>query len=217
MEDTRRIKDYYSIMGVSRNATLDEIKKAFRDNAKKYHPDVCKLPDAHQRFIEIGEAYEVLSDANARREYDALLNRATKSKQDPYRDGTYNDFKDTQQKAKARAEKYAGMSLEDLITGVLGFAYEFGRAILVGERDKPDVTFRDVLKMGFLGIVLIASIIVSFTGVGTIPGLAIAYITVKAMEKNGKILGLSTLLKSTIATIVLIIIFIGAISLLISH
>ena len=50
-------KDYYTIMGVARDASRDEIKRAYRSLARKYHPDVSKLPDAEVRFKELGEAY----------------------------------------------------------------------------------------------------------------------------------------------------------------
>ena len=65
-------KDYYEIMGVDRNATQDEIKRAYRKLARKYHPDVSKEPDAEARFKEIGEAYEVLKDPEKRAAYDRL-------------------------------------------------------------------------------------------------------------------------------------------------
>ena len=53
-------KDYYKIMGVARDASQDEIKRAYRTLARKYHPDVSKEPQAEARFKEVGEAYEVL-------------------------------------------------------------------------------------------------------------------------------------------------------------
>ncbi|GEM87594.1 DnaJ C-terminal domain-containing protein [Meiothermus granaticius] len=63
-------KDYYAILGVSKNASEEEIKKAFKKLARKHHPDVSKDPGAEERFKEINEAYTVLSDPEKRRFYD---------------------------------------------------------------------------------------------------------------------------------------------------
>jgi molecular chaperone DnaJ len=68
MSTTRR--DYYEILGVSRTASADEVKKAFRKKAKECHPDTNKSPDAEAQFKELGEAYDVLSDQNKRQVYD---------------------------------------------------------------------------------------------------------------------------------------------------
>ena len=63
-------KDYYEVLGVSKDASESEIKSAFRKLAKQYHPDVSKEPDAEKKFKEIQEAYEVLGDENKRKQYD---------------------------------------------------------------------------------------------------------------------------------------------------
>ncbi len=63
-------RDYYEVLGVSRDSTPEEIKRAFRRKARQYHPDVNKDPDAAEKFKEINEAYEVLSDERKRAAYD---------------------------------------------------------------------------------------------------------------------------------------------------
>lgn len=63
-------KDYYSTLGVGKNASDDEIKSAYRQMAKKYHPDLNKTPEAAEKFKEINEAYSVLSDKQKRANYD---------------------------------------------------------------------------------------------------------------------------------------------------
>lgn len=65
-------KDYYSVMGVARDASQDEIKRSYRRLARKFHPDVSKEQDAEARFKEVGEAYEVLKDPEKRAAYDQL-------------------------------------------------------------------------------------------------------------------------------------------------
>ena len=63
-------RDYYEVLGINKNASSDEIKRAYRKMAKKYHPDVNKSADAEEKFKEVNEAYEVLSDPDKKAAYD---------------------------------------------------------------------------------------------------------------------------------------------------
>ena len=63
-------KDYYATLGVKKDASQEEIQKAYRKLARKFHPDVNKAPESEVKFKEIGEAYEVLKDPDKRKRYD---------------------------------------------------------------------------------------------------------------------------------------------------
>jgi curved DNA-binding protein len=67
-----KYKDYYAILGVARDASEDDVKKAYRRLARKYHPDVSKEANAEEKFKEVSEAYETLRDAEKRKAYDEL-------------------------------------------------------------------------------------------------------------------------------------------------
>ena len=87
-------RDYYEVLGVSREASETEIKKAFRRLARELHPDVNQAPDAEDRFKEAAEAYEVLSDAERRRTYDAYGHEGLRSGGFDPRAQSFGSFED---------------------------------------------------------------------------------------------------------------------------
>jgi len=101
-------RDYYEVLGVSKNATEDEIKSAFRKLAKKYHPDVSKEPDAAEKFKEAQEAYAVLSDASKRQQYDQFGHAA------------FN------QNGGAGGFDFSGFDFSDIFGDIFGGGFDFG-------------------------------------------------------------------------------------------
>lgn len=85
-------KDYYEVLGVSKDATDAEIKSAFRKLAKQYHPDISKEANAEEKFKEIQEAYEVLGDENKRKQYDQFGHAAFEGAQGFGGAGGYGGF-----------------------------------------------------------------------------------------------------------------------------
>jgi curved DNA-binding protein len=76
-----QFRDYYEVMGVPREAKAEDIKRAYRRLARKFHPDVSKEADAEERFKELGEAYAVLKDPEKRAAYDQLGSRWTEGQE----------------------------------------------------------------------------------------------------------------------------------------
>ncbi|RIH85176.1 DnaJ C-terminal domain-containing protein [Calidithermus roseus] len=118
-------KDYYAILGVSKNASADEIKKAFKKLARKYHPDVNKDPGAEERFKEINEAYTVLSDPEKRQFYDRYGSDPGQARWQgpPPGQGGFGDFSDFFQQLfgnfAGRGGGFGGFGdFEDLFGGV---------------------------------------------------------------------------------------------------
>jgi curved DNA-binding protein CbpA len=134
------IPNLYNILNVGRHSTKEEIKKAYRKLALQWHPDKNKSPKAHDNFIEINEAYLILSDEDARVkynvEYDFHFSKITQIEVEPiYAENTSNrssnsdkqkssyrdpDLNNWSFSAKKQSEKYASMSFSDF-------------AILIGE------------------------------------------------------------------------------------
>lgn len=85
-------RDYYEVLSVSKGATQEEIKRAYRKLAREHHPDVCKAPDAAKRFAEIQEAYDTLSDEAKRRQYDQFGFEGSRSSPNARAGARYEDW-----------------------------------------------------------------------------------------------------------------------------
>jgi curved DNA-binding protein len=118
-----KYKDYYKILGVERNAGEDDIKKAYRKLARKYHPDVSKETDAKEKFQEVSEAYETLRDKEKRAAYDSLGSGFRQGQDFRPPPDWYDRF------GADRGEDLGGVDLSELFEslGAFGRASGFGR------------------------------------------------------------------------------------------
>ncbi len=113
-------RDYYEVLGVERNASAEEIKQAFRQLARRYHPDVSTDPDAEEKFKEINEAYGILSDPQKRARYDRYGHAGVGEAAGTYQDYTVN-FSDL---------------FEELFGGAFGFGRGGGRRARMPRRGR---------------------------------------------------------------------------------
>lgn len=128
-------RDYYDVLGVDRSASQDDIKKAFRGLAFKYHPDRNKSPDAEERFKEFSEAYAVLSDPEKKQQYDMFGHagiRGRYSAEDIFNSARFRDI-----------FSEFGFNFEDLFSRFFGggFGFNFQR-VRTGPRRGSDLETR---------------------------------------------------------------------------
>jgi len=127
-------KDYYEILGISKNATKEEIKKAYKKLAMKYHPDVSKEKDAAEKFKKISEAYAVLSDEEKRKQYDTFGSDAFRqaySQEDIFRGSDFEDI---------FGDLFGGSSIFDMF---FGGGRRSRRKVGVNVRHDIELTFEE--------------------------------------------------------------------------
>lgn len=127
--------DYYKRLGLTKSSTKNEIKKAFRVLALKFHPDKNNSPDAAEKFISINEAYLILFDDIARLKYDkeydihySTKNEPKQSSKSNYEYSGFNDeeLNDWAKKARQQGNEYAKMAFAEFSKLIIGFIKETG-------------------------------------------------------------------------------------------
>jgi len=122
------LKDYYSILGISANASAEDIKKAFRRLALQHHPDHNPedVRKAEEKFKEINEAYEILSDEGTRWRYDSLIRRSSYPRRTTDAEDTFKDDMGTDSILEM-LRRFAGLGLDVRVVGCRGRSGGCGR------------------------------------------------------------------------------------------
>ncbi len=120
------LPDYYKVFGLRKTATKEEIKKTYRELAKKYHPDVNKSPDATAKMQEIQEAYYILYDDEARSRYDIQYDRIYGSKKQEFKEDPQSKSSQTQNnKSEQKTHQFDDPILEKWILNAKRQAIDF--------------------------------------------------------------------------------------------
>ncbi len=141
-------RDYYEILGLSKNASIDEIKKSYRSLAKKYHPDINKSPDAEAKFKEVNEAYEVLSDNEKKARYDQFGHRGVDPNAGGF--GGANPF-------EGFAGGFGGVDLGDIFSSFFGGSQDRSNSHF-NNKPRKGQSIQSKLKITFIESVLGKSI-----------------------------------------------------------
>ena len=221
------MKNYYEILGISSKATKNEVKEAYRRLAKIWHPDACKEPDAHSKFIEITEAYEILIDEVSRDNYDRLFkesqnqfnHQSTYSNHNSKYESNHHCYKQYEQdtyEARKKAETYYGMTLEEVLTNIVGVVIEVAKETVkytvMGDQSVR-LSLGERMGIGFNMTILIILGILSFTGILAPITLPLALATIRTLLHKGQYIGIGKLLSSTLLFLcVMIVAVIGIIN-----
>ena len=168
------MKDYYKILEIDPNCTKDDIRKAYKRLAKQWHPDNNKSANAHERFVEITEAFEILFDDNTRAKYDAARMNAGSTTSDSYYENyehsyeyrTKTDFSKEQERAREKGKYYSNISFEEFMQKAFDIIVEIGIGTIYGDNEfNQNKTFKTYMGIGAKAWISILLVIASFTGV----------------------------------------------------
>ncbi|NDK56921.1 J domain-containing protein [Pontibacter fetidus] len=129
------MKNYYRILNISRSESPEGVKKAYRQAVLFWHPDKNSSANAHEKFIEVNEAYNILIDLEKRRVYDELFdsyNRPTAIQQSPQtqQESKYKTYESWVKEERLKAEKLAKVSIDNLLTESFHFLDKYGMVII---------------------------------------------------------------------------------------
>lgn len=182
------IKNYYKILNISRNASKEEVKSAYRKLVKVMHPDVNKAPDAKERFQELSEAYEVLYNDDLRAKYDELIHSCMQKS--PNAQEQYQSFRQNEQReAKQKAQKYYYMSLDEVLATV-------GGTLLYGEKAaKVQLNAKVYHILGLRVLFCLGLIAMMGTVILTIPAIILMAYVIKGFFYKGTFVGIIPIIK----------------------
>jgi len=223
-------KNYYKILGINKDANNQEIKSAYRELAKRWHPDICKEPNAHEMFIEISEAYEILVDPSKRQQYDRYFNYEQQSKGQSYRDtqnernrqyentdANYDNYRRAQEEARRKAEEYASSDIEDLLYTLFGIVFKIGeqaaKTVIYGlegeqKQDGSKVSLFENFIIGIKGVLLLVAIILILSLVGSPIGIPLGILVVRSLWHKGRFVGILPLIGNTIIVALILIVIV---------
>jgi DnaJ-class molecular chaperone len=129
------MKNYYKILNIQKTTANEDIKKAYRQAALFWHPDKNKSTDAHDKFIELNEAYNILIDTEKRKIYDHIYDTFFNNKQDisifKETNKEYHTYEQWVKHERAKAEKLAKKSSDEILTDIFYFIDKYSWLILL--------------------------------------------------------------------------------------
>lgn len=194
------ITNYYEILQVDKNASLEEIRSAYRKMALKHHPDKSQDPNSQTIFLQVVEAWEILRDEKKRKLHDKLLLNPQNAEAES---DDFKIYREYQSDAEVIARDLLKKSYDVFVACLGGLALVSGY-VLIGDTHK--ISFGDKLLTGFFGVLIIILIIIAFTVVGAPIALPLIICISKSLQIDGHFIGVGNLIINTILFVITAII-----------